>query len=473
MLYIRGNQRDYDYWEELGNPTWNWQNVTQYFKKSENNRDANMVANKNYHSTGGPINVNYFNTVEPGQTIMFDSFREIGVKEIYDCNGDDHLGFFKPQVTADYGTRWSTAKGFLIPAKDRPNLHIIKHAHVTKLKFNKDGSVGGVHFLINEKTPLCANARKEVILSAGAIRSPQILMLSGIGPYNHLRKHGIDVKQKLAVGKNLQDHLFVPLVFTLHKSTAQVGAPIALADALYQYAIHRTGDLANVLNLSGFISTLNDPKYPDIQFFVIYSSNKQAPLFDQMFKSLGYSDDIYESMIKGNAQAETVFIGITLINPKSTGRIELKNLNPIDQPKIFNNYFMVKDDVDTVVRGIQIIRNLTTTQTFQLHEGEEVVLNLPKCNQFQYASTSYWECYARHLCTTLWHASGTAKMGPSTDMHAVVNSELQVHGVDGLRVVDASIMPKVVSGNTNAPTIMIAEKAADFIKKKWSFYQHS
>lgn len=470
MLYVRGNRRDYDYWAELGNAGWNWDNVLEYFKKSENNLVDYLAADRKNHGVGGPLIVNNFNSVVAMKMILAECFFELGYKEIFDCNGDEHLGVLTSQVNANNGARWSAAKGFLGQAKNRTNLHVIKHAHVTKLEFKKDGStVAGVNFLIDETIPMKAFVRKEVILSAGAINTPQILMLSGIGPDKQLKKHNIPVIRKLPVGRNLQDHLFVPVAFTFHKSTAQPHSLTDLADAMYQYVLHGTGMLASteVTDFIGFFSTVNDPKYPDIQIHTL-NCKKQEPMIKTLFTLFGFNDEIIESMVEANAKSEIVIIIATLLNPKSRGSVKLHSADPLAQPKINHNYLLEKEDLETVIKGVQIIRNITNTETYRAHEGEEVIVNLPKCKPFEYDSPEYWECYARHMTSTLYHPSGTAKMGPTSDAEAVVDSTLKVNGVGGLRVIDASIMPKIVSGNTNAPTIMIAEKGADFIKEEWT-----
>lgn len=468
MLYVRGNRRDYDYWAELGNPGWNWDNVLEYFKKSENILVDYLAADRKNHGVGGPLTVTNFNSVVAMKMILAECFFELGYKEIFDCNGDEHLGVLTSQVTAYNGARWSAAKGFLGPAKDRKNLHVIKHAHVTKLEFNEDGSVVGVNFLIDETIPMKAFARKEVILSAGAINTPQILMLSGIGPEKQLKKHNIPILHKLPVGKNLQDHPFVPIAFTVHKSTAQPFSTTDLADAMYQYVMHGTGMLSSteVTDFIGFFSTVNDPKYPDIQIHT-FNCKKHEPMVKILFTLFGFNDEIIESMVEANAKSEIVILISTLLNPKSRGSVKLRNSDPLAQPKIVHNYLLEKEDLETIVKGVQIIRNITNTEIYRAHEGEEVIVNLQQCKKFKYNSPEYWECYARHMTSTLYHPTGTAKMGPASDTEAVVDSTLKVKGVRGLRVIDASIMPKIVSGNTNAPTIMIAEKGAEFIKEEW------
>lgn len=360
-----------------------------------------------------------------------NSALELGYKQVTDVNGDEYLGFVIGQNTIDHGTRCSAARAFLIPAKNRPNLHVIKQAHVTKIEFNADKSIAGVRFAINEETELYARTRKEVILSAGAIGSPQILMNSGIGPEEHLKQMKIDVLRNAAVGQNLQDHLLVPYIVRFNKPVDHEYSMELNMKDLYEFAVNRSGLFSNVgiSLLMGFISTINDPKYPDIQYHYFFI-RQNDPFVRLVFELFGYRQEIVESVVEASKTGAIGIIISVLLNPKSVGKIELQSTNPFDAPKI-------------------------------------------GCEDTVYDSDDYWKCYAIQMASTLYHPTGTVKMGPDSDHDAVVDSTLQVKGVKGLRVVDASIMPKVISGNTNAPTIMIGEKASDFIKKKWMKSEHN
>ena len=403
--------------------------------------------------------------------VIAQCFYELGYSEIHDCNGEENLGFLKSQVTAYNGERWSPAKAFLTIAKDRVNLHVIKHAHVTKLDMSKDGNtVNGVNFVINgHKEELKAFTKKEVILSAGSLNTPKILMLSGIGPKKHLENLNIKVLHDLAVGGNLQDHAIVPVLYNFHKSSSIKRTLRDLADATYQYNLYRAGLLSHIdiTDYMGFISTVNDTRYPDMQIHTFYCA-KNEPMIKKVFELYGYNDEIIQSVVEANAQSETVIFVLTLLNPKSIGKVKLRSSDPFDSPKLIHNYFKEQEDVDTMVRAIKQLHKITTTKMYDQHEGDAIKLNIPECNALDYNTDQYWECYSRYMTSTLYHPIGTAKMGPAEDKDAVVDSRLNVKGVKGLRVVDASIMPKIVSGNTNAATIMIGEKASDFIKEKWT-----
>lgn len=470
MIYIRGNKRDYDHWEELGNPSWNWESVLMHFKKSEDNRVPHIAADTHHHATGGPLPVDTYKDDQPIKSVLASALTELGYKQIVDYNGKENLGFLKAQGTVDSGTRYSSAKAFLVPAKSRENLHIIKHAHVTELTYIQN-AVNGVKFTI-DKVPYEAVSRKEVILSAGTINTPQILMLSGIGPKDELDAHKIKLRKELPVGYNLQDHLIVPYGVIFHGTNLEEFGLKDLLEATYRYATNRSGLLSTIASLDfmAFVSTVNDPIYPDIQFHMFHCKRKQPDLRN-LFIAYGYTDEIVESFVKANEAAEIVVFVATLLNPKSRGRIQLRSADPYAPPKIFPNYFSEKDDLDTMVRAIRILRKLSGTEAFRINEAEIVRVKISACDKYAYDTDDYWKCYSRHISSTIYHPVGTARMGPDTN--AVVDATLKVKGVKGLRVADASIMPKIISGNTNAPTIMIGEKVADFIKADWLIDIHS
>lgn len=469
MIYVRGNRRDYDHWSELGNPTWDWDSVLEYFKKSEDNQVDYIIEDKKHHGVGGPMKVDNVYSYLAMKVILAECFFAMGYDEIYDVNGDVHLGITVAQVTAYKGTRWSAAKGFLLPAMERPNLNVIKNAHVTNLEFNKDGSVKGVRFLINESDERTAIVRKEVVLSAGVLNTPQILMQSGIGPKDHLQNLKIHLVKDLPVGRHLEDHVTIPYFLSFVKSSPIQRSTRDIVEMVFQYSYQRLGDLSSIgsIDWMGFVSTKKDPKYPDIQYHVFYAYQNE-PMLETVLRLFGYKEEIVNSIVATNTYSETVIFLVTLLNPKSVGKIELRSSDPLDPPKIYHNYLTEQDDVNTLLRGIRILRNLSTTDMYHVYEGEDIKPKLPACDLLYYDSDAYWECYMRYMSSTLYHQTGTAKMGPDTDSEAVVDSELRVRGVKGLRVADASIMPKIVSGNTNAATIMIGEKAADFIKEEYA-----
>ncbi|XP_065093139.1 glucose dehydrogenase [FAD, quinone]-like isoform X1 [Ochlerotatus camptorhynchus] len=470
MVYIRGNRRDYDQWEQMGNVGWGWSNVLEYFKKSEDNVSP-LIADSNggrFHGKGGYLTVTSFNTDNPLVDQMIKGANEIGFPEVVDMNAETHIGFNRLQGTIVNGTRCSPAKAFLSSVKDRPNLHIIKHAHVTQVLFNPDKSVSGVKFLLNEKDELQVNVRKEVVLSGGAVNTPQLMQLSGIGREKDLRKLNITTISNLSVGKNLQDHNVVPIYYKVHASTTpELDMKIELVDHLLEFLTKRTGPLSNhgLSGLTGFVNTVNatDP-FPDIQYHY-FMGRKLSGRTKQIISLIGYEESVVNSLVDAEEQADLIGIYVVLLNPKSWGKLKLRSTNPLDKPYIDAGYLYHMDDIKSMIGGIRIQQKIMGSSALTSAEPELVKVDLPGCANTAYDTDQYWECYIRHMATTLYHPAGTAKMGPDSDRDAVVDPRLRVRGVQGLRVADTSIMPAIISGNTNAPAMMIGEKVADMIKE--------
>lgn len=465
MLYIRGNPKDYNSWNV---PGWSFDDVLPYFKKSESNQHEwlfEMTQDK-YHNQNGLLSIDGFNSIESIKTIIFEALFELGHIEVMDINADAHIGFVQAQGTLKNGERQSTAKAFLIPAKDRENLHILKNAVVTSLII-EDKIVKGVNLEIKGEK-LKATVRKEVILSAGSVNSPKILMQSGIGIAKDLNKLKIPVVHELPVGSNLQDHVMVLYNAKYHESRARDHTPQEVSDMLFSYLKHRVGKMTGTMcsDLTGFINTVDkEAKYPDIQYMHI-CQYKNMIGFAEHFNVFGFKDEFIAKYIEENKKAPTLQFGIVLLNPKSRGNIKLRSSDPHDSPVINANYLDESDDVETLLRGLKEYRKLLDTNDFKLHDVQEVKFDIPECDMHEYGTDDYWRCYISYFSTTLYHPVGTCKMGTNED--AVVDSSLKVKGVRGLRVIDASVMPTIVSANTNAATIMIAEKGADIIKADWT-----
>lgn len=519
-LYIRGNARDYDNWEQMGNPSWGWQNVSEYFKKSEDNQapDLGVDNNNTNHGIGGPLKVNWINNEEPFKQVLLDAAKELGYNQIVDINGNEHIGLGVAPGIIDQGMRSSSAKAFLAPAKDRANLHVIKHAHVTKVNVdNSTGTVLGVEFIVDGVTSMLATVSKEVILSAGSVGTPQILQLSGIGPEKQLRWLNISTVRNLNVGYSLQDHIYAPMFLKFNVSQSVAAAPSDVVDDLYNYIKHKKGVFSEkgAFDLVGFFNTVNlTDAYPNIgTHYVVFKRGEKA-ILTEFLNQLGYNESVSLPILDAVEKADIAIIFVILLNPLSMGKIRLRSADPLEAPFIKANYLDRREDVATLVQGIQLMRNFYATPSFNKSEVEEINMNVqceqpapikikvkpikpakpPKSHKSKshkkqkshqeaipetipvlpltpqpipYGSDQYWECYVRHFANSLHHPVGTAKMGPATDRFAVVDSQLNVHGLKGLRIIDASVMPKIVSGNTNAATIMIAEKGSDFIREDW------
>ncbi|XP_050677579.1 glucose dehydrogenase [FAD, quinone]-like [Leptidea sinapis] len=470
MLYLRGNKRDYDAWESQGNTGWGYNNVLYYFKKSEDNQNP-FLAKTPYHSTGGYLTV----AEAPYHTPLVSSFIESGLEMGYsnrDINGENQTGFMVAQGTLRRGSRCSTAKAYLRPAKDRKNLHIAMNAFVTKIMIDPTTKIAfGIEFIKNKMVHRI-RARKEVILSAGTINSAHLLLLSGIGPTDELAKHRIPQIQNLQVGKNLQDHIGLGgLAFLINKPVSIVEHRLHTVGTLMEYAVMGKGPLTIMGGVEGlaFVNTKYanaSDDFPDIEFhFISGSTNSDGG--DQLRKVHGLTEQFYDSVFRPINNKDVWSIIPMLLRPKSKGFIRLRSANPYDYPFIFPNYLTDEMDVKSLVEGVKIAVALSRTKAFQRYGS---VLNshiFPACSSIPRYSDPYWECMIRQYTCTIYHPVGTAKMGPYWDRDAVVDPELKVYGVAGLRVIDGSIMPNIVSGNTNAPIIMIGEKGSDMIKQSW------
>ncbi|XP_026466570.1 glucose dehydrogenase [FAD, quinone] [Ctenocephalides felis] len=470
MLYVRGNRNDYDNWEQQGNPGWGYDNVLNYFKKSEDNKNPYLTKTP-YHSEDGYLTI----SEAPYHTPLAATFVQGGVEMGYvnrDINGEKQTGFMIAQGTIRRGSRCSTGKAFLRPARLRKNLHVSMHSHVTKIMINPTTKEAyGVEFVRDRKLHRI-RATREVIVSGGSVNSPQILMLSGIGPQAELTKHGIPVIQDLQVGENLQDHIGLGgLTFMVNKPVSIVENRFHSISTAMQYAVFGEGPLTILGGVEGlaFVNT----KYantsmdnPDIEFhFISGSTNSDGG--GQLKKAHGLTDAFYEKAFAPINNMDTWSVIPVLLRPKSRGSIKLRSANPYDYPYIYPNYFSDEQDIKTLVEGVKIGMALSRTKAFQRFGSELSHYVFPGCAHIQKYTDKFWECMIRYYSVTIYHPVGTCKMGPYWDQNAVVDPKLRVYGVKRLRVIDASIMPNLVSANTNAPAIMIGEKGSDMIKEFW------
>lgn len=436
LLYVRGQAHDYDVWRQLGNTGWSYEDVLPYFKRSE---DQERGADA-YHGVGGPLGVS---NVRIGRNAICEAFiagcEAAGIKRNDDFNGADQEGVGYFQLTNRNGRRCSTAVAYLKPIRSRANLTIITGAHVESLAL--DGKrVTGVRFKQNGSSQL-ATAGREVILAAGAIGSPQILQLSGIGPRAVLAAAGVGVRHELpGVGENLQDHLQVRFVYrvTTSGSLNEVwNSLLARVQAGMRYAISRTGILTiGAGTVGAFAKSREGLDEPDIQFhFIPLSADRPG---------------------QGLHPFKGVTVSVCQLRPESRGTIRIRSADPAAHPGIVSNYLEAEADRRVLLDGMRLTRRIVQQPAFaQFVEAE----HLPGPEVEDDAALMV---YARKFATTVFHPCGTCKMG--SDPNAVVDARLRVHGLSGLRVADASIMPTMISGNTNAPSIMIGEKAADMIR---------
>lgn len=433
MVYIRGNPLDYDDWDAAGNTGWSWRDVKPYFMKAENNEQFGGDA---HHGKGGPLNVTFVKRAAKLERAFVAAAESLQHRENKDFNGDTQDGFGLHQVTQKNGRRWSTAMGYLRPALNRPNLTLMTDAPVAKVILENKRAVG---VMLSWRRRL--NARREVLLSAGAIVSPKILMQSGIGDANELKSKGTESVHDLpGVGKNLQDHAAIGVMMrTQSRDTYGFSWPVAprLAWNALEYIFGRTGIFAsNLVESGGFIRTRRDLDRPDIQFVFVPGWRATPPAVIES----GHGYCLYS----------------VLLRPKSRGTVSLAGPDLTAAPIIDPQFYSSGDDMEVMLRGLKEARRIVHAQSFQKYQPTELA---PGAGA---QSDADLEQYVRNNGSTIYHPVGTCKMG--NDTMAVVDHRLRVKGISGLRVVDASIMPTICGGNTNAPTIMIGEKAADMIK---------
>jgi choline dehydrogenase len=433
MVYIRGNAADYDRWRQLGNAGWSYEDVLPFFKAAEHNE---RVAD-GFHGEGGPLNVADRPYTNPLSHVFVEAAQQAGIPLNPDFNGATQYGSGLYQVTQKRGARWSAASAYLHPAAERPNLTLRSNAQAVHIHVEKGRAVGIDYIAAGERHTVWAE--REVLLAAGAINSPQLLLLSGIGPADELRRLGVPVVMDLpGVGKNLQDHLNVNIIRrTTGKGTLD-GKSSGLASLLVaaQFALFHNGPgTSNIAEAGAFLSSRNDPAVPDIQYHFI-----PAQVVDHGRRKL---------------DGHGVTLHACCLRPESRGEIRLAAIDPLHPPVIDPRYLASGYDLKILMEGIRRGREILAAPAFRPWLGEE---RLPGAAQ---NSDAELEDFIRATAETEYHPVGTCKMG--SDAMAVVDERLRVRGIERLRVIDASIMPTLVSGNTNAPVIMIAEKGAEMV----------
>ena len=433
MIYIRGHPWDYDHWAKLGNPGWSFAEVLPYFKMSQNQeRGADDC-----HGTGGPLNVADLRSPNPLAQAFVDAGLEMQLPRNDDFNGPEQEGVGSYQVTQINGERCSAARAYLAPALQRDNLKIWTGVQATKIILNGKRAMGVAYHRDGQAHEV--HATREVVLSAGALQTPQLLLLSGVGPVATLRKHGITVSHELpGVGQNLQDHIDIVIPYLSPSSLAMgltPGGIAKLTKGIFEWRRSRSGIItSNSTETGGFVKSHPDLAVPDLQ--------------------LHFNTAIVDDHARKRHFARGYCAHVCVLRPKSRGSISLNSVDPMDAPLIDPNFLAEQADLESLVAGFKLTRRILEAPALAPYRGRELLTANVRSDKEIIADI-------RDRADTIYHPVGTAKMG--NDDMAVVDSELRVHGMVGLRVADASIMPTLIGGNTNAPTIMIAEKAAEMI----------
>ena len=431
MCYCRGHKKDYDFWQQLGNDGWSYDDVLPYFIKSENNH---RIKNE-YHGNSGLLQVSDLKYRNQLSDTFLSACQQQGYELTGDFNGSQQRGFGYYQVTQKNGVRNSSAKAYLAPVKSRKNLTIWTKSHCQRVII--EGSIAKGVEVIRKGRVKKVYATDEVILSGGALNSPHLLMLSGIGQAQQLEQHNIKVKQDLkGVGENLQDHLDVCLVQRCSKNVSY--DRINEIKAGLQYLLYKSGPgTSNAAEAGGFLEVNigSNDEQPDLQFHFVPA----------------ILDDHGRNRLKGNGYT----LHMCYLRPDSRGSLKLASENPLQPIKIFANYLSAAKDLDYMKKGFEIQRKIFSSTAFDEYRDSEIFPGSKTQSEAEI------EAFIRNKAETIYHPVGTCKMG--NDDMSVVDTQLKVHGIENLRVVDASIMPNIVSGNTNAPTIMIAEKISDVI----------
>ena len=436
MVYIRGQRQDYEDWEAQGCTGWSWDNVLAAFKRSENH----MRLSDEFHGTEGPLKVSDTRYRHPLSLAFVKAAQQVGLKYNDDFNGEQQNGVGFYHTTTFEGQRGSTAATYLADVKNSPNLSIMTGQYVSRVLFDDHSRAIGVE-LVDKKTGALSqqSMREEVILTAGALSTPKILMLSGIGPKEHLGEHGIKtLVDSQQVGQNYQDHLEVSIYGRTRKPISLLGNDQGMKAIKHgiQWTLYKTGLLtSNVVESGGFVDTSNCGR-PDIQFHVLPT----------------LVGDVDREPIDGHG----ISINPCFLRPKSRGFAKLRSANPLDSMIFESGALKEQEDVDTLIRGVKLARQIIRAPAL-----DDIVERELRPSEQADIPDSEIEAHVRSHAKTVYHPVGTCRMGSDAD--AVVDPTLKVNGVSGLRVCDASVMPTLVSGNTNAPTIMIAERCAEFI----------
>lgn len=483
MLAVRGNPAD---WDQIADATgkdhWKFNTMLSYFKKLETSHSS-IAEDKEYRGRDGPMHIQKLPHVNSTTSAFIKGAMQCGLEYNDDFNGKNQLGVSATQATHFKSRRWATSSGYLVNAQHRSNLHIATYAQASKVIFDSQKRAVGVEFkqgvkkqsdMRNEKLPIkIAKAKREVILSAGAVGSPHLLMLSGIGERQQLEQHGINCLVDLpAVGQNVEDHLFAPLSFQANIST--LSPKDETLGNLIKWFRGEGAWTSSTIEAMAFYRAANQPegdKRPYTQFhFAAAGWNADlAKAFNTRIDQAAFQD----KALHGTYQFAIL---PTLLHPRSKGSIRLATASPADHPLIDPNYLADPRDVEVMVEGMKLAEKIANTPEMRAVRGkliwEDMMVVKNPFNK-QTDETKYWEFLVRHLATTVYHPTSSCRMGKAGAKDCVVDPYCKVTGVTGLRVIDASVFPNVTSGNTNLPTVALAERAADLIKDEYNLHANT
>lgn len=472
MVYVEGNDQDYQNWHNAGNAEWTVKEVRRCFKKSQNYQNQRLLQDQaiyEHYGHNGPLVINTFNSTYRKVTEkILESWDDIGIKNVPDLNTANVMGSGIMTATAANGERQSSSKAYLQTVQNRTNLKILKNSLVTKILIKGSVKVAYGVQVKRESKIYTYLSKKEVIICAGSINSPQLLMLSGIGNSDHLAAKKIKrIVHSPMVGQNLQDHLIIIIPICNNESN-----PESIKDQNFdviKYLYNRTGYLAqnSIADILAFFSASSNATYPDYQSHLIVAWKNLSDFKDILTKLFRFKDSIENPLVELNKNYTMFLFLFNLLHPTTRGNITLRSNNPEDHPYIYPNYLKNHHDLESAANGIKILTSALKTEYFKSIGAFLARMNVPECHKYDLDSRDYWKCVSLNTVQTIYHPVGTCAMGADINT-SVVDSRLRVHGVKNLRVIDASVMPTITSGNTNGPTMMIAERGAELLKEDYN-----